>query len=127
MHVPSWKNVLRVSGVVSFAHNRKNVLCRKVYVVLLIRKMFCVVRCVFSQERGQDHIIRTFLSGAILLKLEWQDHIIRIFLSGNIFRSMIFHKLFRCLENVVCREMCIVAKMGSTSEARMARSLHILI
>ena len=28
MHVPNWKNVLRVSGVISFA-NWKNVLCHK--------------------------------------------------------------------------------------------------
>ena len=63
MHVPNWKNVLQVSGVV-----------RCVYGVLLIGKMSCVVRCL-----------------CVCCFADWK--------------------------NVLCGEMCIVARMGNTSEA----------
>ena len=70
MHVPNWKNVLQVSGVV-----------RCVYGILLIGKMSCVVRCL-----------------CVCRFADWK--------------------------NVLCGEMCIVTRMGNTSEARVARSYH---
>ena len=116
-----------------------------VYGVLLIGKMSCVIRCVLLLEwtvllmlEWQDDIIRTFLSVdifrimifhkrtrkmswqvrqcRILLMLEWQEHIIRTLLSVDIYRSMIFHKWTRKMS-----WQCIVARMGNTSDARVAR------